>query len=124
MLSLVSKYLNYIQIAVVAMLLVYIFILRSQVESLELDVNNIKLEKALVTANLGVYQGALKRVNQIIEYNRVDYEANTAKLKKWHEENPTIKYKTIIKIREVKSNDCKDVKSVIDSVSVIDFSSL
>ena len=69
----------------------------------------------------------LKRVsaqNQSILELEINHKSAMSKLDEWKALPPRVKYETIYKIKEVKSNDCEDIKGVLDDARTIDFSRL
>ena len=57
--------------------------------------------------------------NTAIESNRNDYEAKVAEYEEWQAKPAEIKYKTIVK--EIKSDECIDIKNALDELSTIKF---
>jgi len=102
----------------------YIHGLNNKIDDLESSLmkNQVKLANTKLESTR--YKAALDSQNKEIEQLRAHTTLAEAKLKKWKNRPPDIKYKVIYKTREVKSNECSDIKSVIDGVRAIDFSSL
>lgn len=101
------------------------------ISGLKLDIKDLKIT-VLETQNKlvnekrqsSLYKTTLEKQSKQIEQLEAHTKLAKAKLKKWKSKPPDIKYKVIYKTREIKSNDCKDIKSTIDSIRSIDFSSL
>ena len=102
----------------------YIHTLKSQINNLQdlLKDNQIELANSKLQGER--YKNALDSQNKEIESLKLNEKLSLAKLKKWKSLPPKIKYKTITKIREVKSNDCKDIKNTINTIRNIDYNSL
>jgi hypothetical protein len=62
--------------------------------------------------------------NKDIEVLRAQNDNAKFELEKWKNKPAEIKYQNIVKIREVKSNECNDTKNVLDAVRNIDFNIL
>jgi len=70
------------------------------------------------------YKNVVDVQNKQIQFLKVSKKKALDKLVKWKSLPPKIKYKTITKIREVKSDDCKDIKNTLDAIYSIDYNSL
>jgi len=128
MLSQIGLYKNMIIAAVIAAVVFGIYL---YINSLNNDIDDLKkslMQNQVKLANTKLestrYKAALDSQNKEIEQLRAYTTLAEAKLKKWRNRPPDIKYKVIYKTREVKSDECSDIKSVIDGVRAIDFSSL
>jgi len=91
--------------------------LKSNLKDSYVEIANYKLSNERLTNSLTIQ-------NKEIENARFNESLANKKLAEWKALPPKIKYKTITKIREIKSNDCKEIKTVIDDIRHIDFSSL
>ena len=89
------------------------------VDSLRTDNARISGELIISKANNVVLEGAIIDQNTAIESNRNDYEAKVAEYEEWQAKPAEIKYKTIVK--EVKSDECIDIKNALDELSTIKF---
>ncbi len=128
MLAQIGLYKNMIIAAVIAAV---VFCIYFYINSLNNDIHDLKkslMQNQVKLANTRLestrYKAALDSQNKEIEQLRAHTTLAEAKLKKWKNRPPDIKYKFIYKTREVKSNECSDIKSVIDGVRTIDFDSL
>ena len=102
----------------------YIHGLNKNIEALKKSLlqNQVKLANSKLESTR--YKAALDSQNKEIERLKVQENIAEVKLKKWKSKPPDVKYKVIYKVREVKSDDCKDIKNVINSVRHIDYNSL
>ena len=102
----------------------YIHGLNKNIEALKKSLlqNQVKLANSKLESTR--YKAALDSQNKEIEGLKTQKSLAESKLKKWKSKPPGVKYKVIYKVREVKSNDCKDIKNVINSVRHIDYNSL
>ena len=89
------------------------------VDSLRIDNTIISGELVVSKANNVVLEGAIIDQNTAIESNRNDYEAKVAEYEEWQAKPAEIKYKTIVK--EIKSDECIDIKNALDELSTIKF---
>ena len=98
------------------------FILKLQsnkIEELGQTIQSLSSELVVANANKATLEAAIKSQNTVIELNRNDYEAKVAEYEEWHAKPAEIKYKTVIK--EVKSDECVDIKNALDELSTIKF---
>jgi len=102
----------------------YIHGLNKDIEELKKSLlqNQVKLANSKLESTR--YKAALESQNKEIEGLKAQRTLAESKLKKWKSQPPDVKYKVIYKMREVKSDECKVIKNVIDSVRHIDYSSL
>jgi len=97
----------------------YISGLKSNITKLEAKVSKTQLELANTKLESERFKNAVEEQNAKIQNLKVSKEESDAKLAKWKALPPKIKYKTITKIREVKSDECKDIKNALDAVKLI-----
>lgn len=100
-------------------LIVYIKIINTEKDNL-----NTKLEKAnaalvLEKANNTTYRSILAKQNSDIENLKTDYENNLKDFENYKKQDFEVKYKELEKFKEVKSNECKDIKNLIDHIRTI-----
>lgn len=89
------------------------------VDSLRTDNDRISGELIISKANNVVLESTIIDQNTAIESNRNDYEAKVAEYEEWQAKPAEIKYKTIVK--EIKSDECVDIKNALDELSTIKF---
>ena len=87
------------------------WLLSNKVENLQKDIIIAEAETQQEQANNKVQKAEIDKQNTIIESNRTSYEENVKKFEEWRKK-PI--YRTIIK--EVKSDECKDIKNMLDSI--------
>ena len=97
----------------------YIHTLKSQINNLQDLLKDNQIELANSKLQSERYKNALDSQNKEVEALKLNEKLSLAKLKKWKSLPPKIKYKTITKIREVKSDECKDIKNVLNAVKLI-----
>lgn len=98
------------------------FVLKLQsnkIEELGQTIQSLSEELVVAKANKATLEAAIKSQNVVIELNRNDYEAKVAKYEAWQAKPAEVKYKTIVK--EIKSDDCIDIKNALDELSTIKF---
>ena len=102
----------------------YIHTLKIQIQDLRSQLTQNQVELANYRLESERYKNAIDIQNKQIEELKVSKNNALAKLNKWKALPPKIKFRTITKIREVKSNDCKDIKNTINAIRNIDYNSL
>jgi hypothetical protein len=111
-------------IALLLGLYFYIHSLKVQISDLQGTLKDTYVELANEKLQSTRYKSALDSQSKEIEALKHNEALAIAKLKKWQSRPPEVRYKTITKIREVKSDDCKDIKNALDAVRSIDYNSL
>ena len=91
----------------------------NKIEELGQTIQSLSAELVIANANKATLEAAIKSQNAVIELNRNDYEAKTAKYEEWQAKPAEVKYKTIVK--EIKSDDCIDIKNALDELSTVKF---
>lgn len=64
---------------------------------------------------------SIKNQNEKIENNQIDLDTKLKELEEWKNKPAEIKYKEIIKFKEIKSNECTDIKNIINSIRTTSF---
>jgi hypothetical protein len=109
-------------------LYVYVATLKSQISDLNNTLLTTKVELAAEQRQSVLYKSVLEQQNREIEDLMIDGAEARTELEAWQERPPEVRYKTlyktIYKTKEVKSNECKDIKELIDNVRAIDYDSL
>ena len=91
----------------------------NKIEELGQTIQSLSAELVVANANKATLEAAIKSQNTVIELNRNDYEAKVAEYEEWQAKPAEIKYKTIVK--EIKSDECIDIKNALDELSTIKF---
>ena len=91
----------------------------NKIEELGQTIQSLSAELVVANVNKATLEAAIKSQNVVIESNRNDYEAKVAKYEEWQAKPAEVKYKTIVK--EIKSDDCIDIKNALDELSTIKF---
>ena len=91
----------------------------NKIEELSQTIQSLSAELVVANANKATLEAAIKSQNTVIELNRNDYEAKVTKYEEWQAKPAEIKYKTIVK--EIKSDECVDIKNALDELSTIKF---
>ena len=107
---------------------IYSRILLSQNKTLTIDLNTtnslLEVEKAKLEVekakNVNL-NASIKNQNEKIENNQIDLDTKLKELEEWKNKPAEIKYKEIIKFKEIKSNECTDIKNIIDSIRTTSF---
>ena len=119
-----NMFLGGIVLVLVVGLYFYIHSLKSQISDLQSSLKDNQIELANSKLEANRLKTVLDQQNKKIKLLKIDTAKKTKVLIKWKELPPKIKYKTIIKIREVKSDECKDIKKQLDIIRHINFNSL
>ncbi|MFK5937736.1 MAG: hypothetical protein QM497_04975 [Sulfurimonas sp.] len=111
-------------IALLLGLYFYVHTLKTQITTLQSNLKDSYIEVANYKLGNERLKNSLTMQNKEVEKAKVNVSIANNKLAKWKALPTKVKYKTITKIREVKSNDCKDIKNTIDSIRNLDFNKL
>lgn len=97
-----------ILIGILTILLIW-FYMETKVLKAELSI--IKNERDIAKANSDAYEKSLKELSKEVLQKEVDFKNNMDRHKKYVKEmEKTIRY------AEVKSNECKDIKLILDDI--------
>lgn len=100
---------------------IYSRILLSQNKTLTTDlITKNSLLEVEKTKNINL-NASIKNQNEKIENNQIDLDTKLKELEEWKNKPAEIKYKEIIKFKEIKSNECTDIKNIIDSIRTTSF---
>jgi len=103
---------------------VYISSLKTQIITLRDTLKDNQIELANYKLASARCKSALDKQNDTVESLKANETLNLAKLKKWRNQPIKDKYKVIKKIIKVESDECKDIKNVLNAVPTIDYNSL
>jgi len=111
---------NYVIIFIGALLLttiaiggIYIKIQSAEIQILQNDLTQKEIELSNEKANNTTLRATIKDQNEKVEANRNDYDSKIKQYEQWKNQPPEVKYKYITK--EVRSNECEDIKKSIDN---------
>ena len=113
-----------IAVGLVLGLYFYISSLKSDITELRMTIKDMNVELANEKLQSTRYKSALDSQNEHIKQLSANDTLLRAKLVKWKNKPATVKYGTIYKTKEVKSDDCKEIKNRLDFVKQLDFSKL
>jgi len=115
----------YAAVAAVSMF-VYMYIagLKDDVQELKGNIKDLNSEIAYYRLESERLRGTLDSQTKEIEHLRINEKLAISKLKKWKNKSPTIKYRTITKIRKVKSNECEEINNQISAIRNINYDDL
>lgn len=100
---------------------IYSRILLSQNKILTTDlITKNSLLEVEKTKNINL-NASIKNQNEKIENNQIDLDTKLKELEEWKNKPAEIKYKEIIKFKEIKSNECSDIKNIIDIIRTTSF---
>lgn len=112
----ISKFYNIIIVVLSTLLvslLITIYFLNLNRESLVKDLNDKNSKIVSLETNNTRLKASLDDQSKKVEANRLDYEQKLKQYENWKNKPVEVKYKYITK--EVKSNECEDIKKSIDS---------
>lgn len=111
----ISKFYNIIIVILATLLIAFsidIYFLKLNRESLIKELNDKNSKIVLLESNNISLKASIEVQNKKIEANKNDYDSKIKQYEKWKNQPAEIKYKYITK--EVKSNECEDIKKSID----------
>jgi hypothetical protein len=94
-------------------ILITLYFINAKNESLLNVLNEANKEIVLLKSNNISLKASLNEQNKKIESNRLDYEQKLKQYEDWKKQPVEVKYQYITK--EVKSNECEDIKKSIDN---------
>ncbi len=100
-------------------LIVYIKIINTEKDNINIKLEKVNAALVLEKANNTTYRSILAKQNSDIENLRIDYENNLKDFDNYKKQDFEVKYKELEKYKEVKSNECKDIKNLIDHIRTI-----
>lgn len=100
-------------------LLVYIKLIHFEKNELQSELNRVNKELVVEKANNVTCKAILQKQNSDIENLRIDYENKLLDFENYKKQDFEVKYKELEKYKEVKSNECKDIKNLIDHIRTI-----
>ena len=112
----ISKFYNIIIVILSTLLisiLITLYFVNAKNESLLNALNEANKEIVLLKSNNISLKASLNEQNKKIESNRLDYEQKLEQYENWKSQPVEVKYQYITK--EVKSNECEDIKKSIDN---------
>lgn len=112
----ISKFYNVIIVILSTLLvsiLITLYFVNAKNESLLNVLNEANKEIVLLKSNNISLKDSLNEQNKKIESNRLDYEQKLEQYENWKKQPVEVKYQYITK--EVKSNECEDIKKSIDN---------
>ena len=113
-----NKYLL-LGVIVIAVFLIggaYTYFIKSELEKVQASYLDQGKELAIEKANSITAKATIESQNRAIDSQKVEYSEKLQELEDWKNKPSEVKYKEIIKYREVKSNECEDIKDVINSM--------
>ena len=123
--SVASNYLVYVSIAGAVAVSIYIFSLKQDIASLKKEINRLSAETIISSQNLELCHNQIEKQNRLIEMQEKDYSIRLEEYKKKLKQKKKVRYKVIYQtIGEKKSDDCEDIKTMLDGIRTIDINSL
>ena len=118
-----NKYLL-LGVIVIAVFLIggaYTYFIKSELEKVQAKFLEQGKELAIEKANNTVIKATIESQNNAIESQKVEYSEKLQELEDWKNKPSEVKYKEVIKYKEVKSNECEDIKNIINSMRSTSF---
>lgn len=117
MFNFLEKYINWFLIGALLVLIIFIFSLVLQNANLKLDklnlqneIDSLNYKLATEKNNYNKLKDDLDKYNKELDDIKSDYKNNLQEFEDWKNKPVEIKYK------EVKTNECKDIKLIIDDI--------
>ena len=79
------------------------------IDSLRQDLIKANVEAQQEKANNKVLNSEIQKQNAIIDQNKIDYDLKLREFEKWKQNRKVI-------IKEVKSDECEDIKNILDDI--------
>lgn len=103
-------------LTILAISAVYIKMQTAKIESLQENITKLEIELSNEKANNITLSSTIKNQNQKIAEHQNSYDIKIKEFQEWKDKPAEIKYKEIIKYQEIKSNECKDIKNIINDI--------
>lgn len=95
---------------------IYIYMQNHSIDNLQTELQLKAAEIAVKDANNINLTSTIKSQNEKIEQIENNYVKKNKEFEIWKNKPAEIKYKEVIKNVEVKSNECKDIKTIINDI--------
>ena len=99
----------------------YSYFIKSELEKVQAEHSEQSKELAIEKANNVTAKATIKSQNDAIENQKVELSEKLQELQEWKNQPPETRYKEVIKYKEVKSNECEDIKNIINSIRSTSF---
>ena len=99
----------------------YTYFIKSELEKVQASYLDQGKELAIEKANNVTAKATIKSQNDAIENQKVELSEKLQELQEWKNQPPETRYKEVIKYKEVKSNECEDIKNIINSIRSTSF---
>lgn len=113
---------NYIIGALVSALFVFYVLLENTLSdntALEKEIARLEMEKSHRALELATCQGDLDAQNQAVTILAEEYTAGLDEIERIKRKPPHVRYKKIYEIKEIKSNECIDIKHAINVLRTV-----
>lgn len=102
-------------ITIIVSLGVYSRVLYTDNKDLITTINTLNSKIAVKEVEKVGLENSIKSQNIEIEKVSINLDEKMKELEEWKNKPPDIRYQEVIKIKEIKSNECTDIKTVINS---------
>ena len=99
----------------------YNYFIKSELEKVQAEYSKQTKELAVEKANNTTLRASIENQNKAVEETKVDLEENLREFEEWKNQPVEVKYKEVIKYKEIKSNECEDIKNIINSIRSTSF---
>lgn len=97
----------------------YTYFIKNELEKLQREYIEQSQKLAIEKANNLICHTNLNKQNSDIEEMKNDYENKLLDFQNWKNKEFESKYKELEKFKEIKSNECEDIKNLINHVRSI-----
>ena len=123
--SFISSYAVRIVLIAGALLAAYIYMLKTEISTLQSKLDKERADSVISAQNIELCNEQIYKQNNMFEQQKKKYEDKLSEYKKRLKQNKKVRYKVIYKtIGEKKSDDCEDIKTMLDGIRTIDTDSL
>lgn len=112
-------------------ILIIVMAISAYILTLKKDISNLTHERDGLNVAIANYRlenvnlkNSIEKQNNAIKELKASREKALMQIAEWHKQAPEIKYKVIEKIREVKSNECYELKDISDAIRNINYNDL
>jgi len=106
----------------------YINNLKNTIKDYEIKISEVKLESINFKRQSELLKTSLNQQNKVVNNLKTDYKKSIITLKEWKSKPKEIRYeviyKTIYKNKVTKSNECEDIKIMLDNIATLNYNSL